>query len=79
MALHSSYIALDLERRGVRIKSGVGVRVGSDATDVYKKVAGAVFGAAFKAGVSSAILSKKPVLKLIKKSQKISFYLASSS
>jgi hypothetical protein len=56
MALHSSYIALDLERRGVRIKSGVGV--GSDA---YKKVAGLVFGAAFKAGVSSAILGKESV------------------
>jgi sulfite exporter TauE/SafE len=35
-----------------------------------KKVAGVVFGTAFKAGVSSAILSKKSVLKLIKKSQK---------
>ena len=35
MALHSSYIVLDLERRGVRIKSGVGV--GSDA---YKKSGG---------------------------------------
>ena len=58
MALHSSYIALDLERRasGVRIKSGVGV--GSDA---YKKSGGVVFGAAFKAGVSSAILSKESV------------------
>ena len=35
-----------------------------------KKVAGVVFRAAFKAGVSSAILSKKSVLKIIKKSQK---------
>jgi glucan phosphoethanolaminetransferase (alkaline phosphatase superfamily) len=35
-----------------------------------KKVAGVVFGAVFKAGVSSAILSKKSVLKQIKESQK---------
>ena len=35
MALHSSYIVLDLERLSVRIKGGVGV--GSDA---YKKSGG---------------------------------------
>jgi hypothetical protein len=71
MALHSSYIALDLERRGVRIKGGVGV--GSDA---YKKVAGVVFEAAFEAGVSSTILSKKSVLKLIKKNRKTNIMLS---
>ena len=44
-----------------------------------KKVAGVVFGAAFKAGVSSAMLSKKSVLKLIKNRKRISCYFASSS